>query len=124
MGAIRFRATEDQVLQLGSNAVNASYGGFFWPADNKSAITVTRETTAHDSGLGSKALTKDGLHLDYVAGRMVKLHVRRVGDGLWEMNWGPRGDYQSWCRKYPTNEALIRSVPGIEILPDAKPEGH
>lgn len=44
---------------------------------------------------------------DYVMGRMMKMNVI-FGSNFIEMSDAPpRSDYQSWCRKYKTAQALI-----------------
>lgn len=52
-------------------------------------------------------------HADYVFGRMMKLHLK------WGKDWvevpepkhdKPRPDYQAWCRKYPTINALVEAA--------------
>ena len=47
---------------------------------------------------------------DYVFGRMMKMGLSIESDRL---SWGEgalRPDYQSWCRKYPTYEALAEAA--------------
>lgn len=114
---MKFKATKEQLFEIASNAVNASRGGAYWPSDTTSKIQVTDKTPMHDSGFG-KVLDNWGLNLDYVVGRMVKLRIKRAGEDTWEMQSEPRGDYQSWVQKCPTNEALVKSVAGVEILSD------
>lgn len=47
---------------------------------------------------------------DYVFGRMMKLGIRWDEAGVTVDDHPPRGDYQSWCRKFPTYEALVRAA--------------
>jgi hypothetical protein len=55
---------------------------------------------------------------DYVFGRMMKT-VFRVKDKALSFSDGePRGDYQSWCYKYRTYEALIDAAE-TEVLKKA-----
>src|SRR6266446_1478173 len=51
---------------------------------------------------------------DYVFGRMMKLGLQWGKDFVEFRDSVPRPDYQSWCRKYPTYEALIQAA--IESL--------
>ncbi len=51
---------------------------------------------------------------DYVFGRMMKLGLKWDADSVEFTDSAPRPDYQSWCRKYPTTEALVRAA--IESL--------
>lgn len=47
------------------------------------------------------------VHGDYVFGRMVKLYLS-FSDGEIDLLGGdPRIDYQAWCGKYETNQALV-----------------
>ena len=50
----------------------------------------------------------DSVFADYVFGRMMKLHVTIEGEQIQVGRAGevPRADYQSWCRTYPTYDAL------------------
>ena len=51
-------------------------------------------------------------YADYVFGRMMKLMVKlNKKKGVIEMqDSDPRPDYQSWCRKYPSYEALFNAA--------------
>ena len=50
------------------------------------------------------------LDVDYVCGRCVKLFIRKVAEDCYEIENEPTPDSQTWAHKYPTNEALIKSV--------------
>jgi hypothetical protein len=96
---MKFKATNQQVKQIAANAINASkpmgMGFLHFQADNN--------FTADD--------IEDGeLYFDYVQGRMVKLRIRDLGNGEYEIADNPTSDYQSWCSTYPTTEALVNSV--------------
>jgi len=95
-----FKATEEQIKQIAANAVNASIpmGMGFLQATNKEF-----KSTEFD-------LTKSGLNLDYVQGRMVKLTINRLENNKWIIVGSARADYQSWVSKYPTNRALVESI--------------
>lgn len=103
-----FTATEDQVNQIIANAINASvpFGmGYlhyekrdYTPAEIASYRTVATSSTGH-------------LDIDYFFGRMVKLHLQKNDDNTWDMRPDVfREDYQSFCRRYPTSDALVNSV--------------
>ncbi len=47
---------------------------------------------------------------DYVFGRMMKLRLKYDDVSISYPDSEPRPDYQSWCRKYPTYEALINAA--------------
>ena len=55
-------------------------------------------------------------HADYVFGRMMKLGVDIEGSSVVISDRELSADYQSWCRTYPTNEALLATAVG-EIVP-------
>jgi hypothetical protein len=109
---IKFKATDQQILQMAANAFNASTPmglGFFSyepetnavPEDFKENLRINNE-----SGYGC-------ISLDYVQGRMVKLYASRI-ENVWQIQ-EPRLDYQSWKQRYPTARDLIESV-GAEVL--------
>jgi len=98
---MRFKATEQQILQMAANAVNASKPmgmGFLHYQPNN-------QFKPEDF-----IIKKNGLYLDYVQGRMVKLFIHKIEDNEWEVIGEPRCDYQSWCSKYPAYEDLINSA--------------
>ena len=53
---------------------------------------------------------------DYVRGRCVKLFIYKVADNCYEIEDEPIGNRQTWMGKYPTNEALVKSVDGTRII--------
>jgi hypothetical protein len=116
---IKFKATDQQILQIAANAFNASTPmglGFFSydpqtnavPDDFKENLRINNE-----SGYGY-------ISLDYVQGRMVKLYASRK-ENVWQMR-APIPEYQSWIHNYPTARHLIESV-GAEVLEDEDAEG-
>lgn len=68
-----------------------------------------------EESLGA-CIWKDQVDADYIAGRMVKLWGMSFGPNSITFNdeLVPRADYQSWCWKYPTYEALVMAA--IESL--------
>ena len=99
---MKFEASDEQVKKMAALAVNASepmgLGHFhFQPGE-------TFKPEEFD-------IEDRGIFLDYVQGRMVKLYIHKRGPGEWEVtDRKPTPDYQSWCRKYPTYEALIKAA--------------
>lgn len=55
-------------------------------------------------------------NLDYVQGRMVKFGGRKVSDETWEFSDTVSIEYQSWCGKYPSYQALYDAA--IEWMKD------
>jgi hypothetical protein len=49
-------------------------------------------------------------YADYVFGRMMKFGVEIHEDHLLIQDSKPRNDYQSWCRVYPTHDALLKAA--------------
>ena len=47
---------------------------------------------------------------DYVFGRMMKLTLKWNETGIEFRDAVPTRDYQAWCRKYPTYQALIEAA--------------
>lgn len=96
---MEFEATESEVIEMGRLAVNAArpvgLGMLHFVAKDYTCDEVRPYINAH------------GLDIDYFAGRMTKLTIRRKGTVSWEVHGDPRSDYQSWCSKYPTYQALI-----------------
>ena len=50
------------------------------------------------------------LSADYVYGRMMKTSCRFKDDILEVSASSPRGDYQSWARRYSTYESLVKAT--------------
>jgi hypothetical protein len=49
-------------------------------------------------------------YADYVFGRMMKVGVTILKDGIEMRDFEPRADYQSWCRTYRTVEDLVNKA--------------
>lgn len=105
---ICFRATEEQVLRVMVNAINASA-----PVGMGRIQYQQKDYTVSDL---EKTLTRriGGISVDYYEGRMVKLRITKDKD-VWSVNDSVRSDYQSWQWRYPTMRDLLSSVDGIEI---------
>lgn len=101
-----FKATENQIKQIAANAVMASkpVGLGFLHFDDEEKFSP--ENFLFDP--------RGGMHLDYVGGRMVKLNIWREENGDWRMRDEISSEYESWIRKYPTVQDLVRSA-GVEI---------
>lgn len=104
---IQFKATKEQVAQIAVNAVKASepmgMGFMKFNAEEKFDLKEFEPGNA-------------GLSLDYVGGRMVKLHIWGKEDGTWSTRRNGNIEYQSWLQKYAEPIDLLKSVPGVEIL--------
>ena len=70
----------------------------------------TNINTSGDYACGHS--TPGDLYGDYVFGRMIKLSIRyHMKKGIVSVRDDkPRGDYQGWCHKYKTYQALIESA--------------
>lgn len=53
---------------------------------------------------------KGEVYGDYVFGRMMKTGIKWDGDAITVRDETPRHDYQAWCRKYPTYDAIVREA--------------
>lgn len=103
---MKFKATEDQVKIMAANAISASRPmgmGYLHYKPGEIAASAVH-------------LTGFGVEVDYYQGRMVKLYIARLEDGLWEFRGfkAPHPEYQSWCAKYPSYEELLGSA-GISL---------
>lgn len=98
------KLTEEQARQMAANAVNASVPMGFGFIHHQ-----VKTYTPDDVQL---CVTKRGIRIDYFDGRMVKLYIRKVEDDYLVPEQETRVDYQSWCRTYPTYQALFDSVVG------------
>jgi hypothetical protein len=98
-----FNATAEQVAQMVANAVNAAkpMGMGLLRHNPDSQFTAADFLEEAKSGR---------ISIDYLQGRMIKLHIFRKKSGPWFINDKFRSDYQSWCVKFPTPEALINSA--------------
>lgn len=101
---MKFTATDEQLRQLCANAVNASR-----PAGMGFLHYQSRAYTPDEFQINDRSPI---VSLDYVEGRMTKLHISRDETGALELR-EPIDDLQSWAVKYPTALALLSSVPGI-----------
>lgn len=104
---ITFKATDEQVKQIAVNAVQASKPigmGFLH-------YNPSKKYNSSDFTIGHS-----GIDLDYINGRMVKLYLWKIDDGIWKINGKAQSDYQSWVHKYPTYEDLLKSVEGVELI--------
>lgn len=102
-----FTATEEQIYQIFTNAINASKPIGLGKIHYKDVLYTVNEVrqwaTPNRVGFGA------WFEVDYFEGRMVKLSVYRKDD-QWILRGEPKIDYQSWSRVYPTYEALVESV--------------
>ena len=101
---MNFTASEEQVKQIGLNAIKASKPvmlGYL-------VANIERSVTLDDI-----EIDENGLDIDYFRGNMVKLLIHRNTENQWELNDSVDFEYQSWVRVYPTAKALVESVLGV-----------
>jgi hypothetical protein len=100
---MKFIASDEQLKQIIFNAIQASK-----PWTNSLGVQNSMEplsiTPQHIK------LNKSYLQFDYVYGRCVKLYIYQVENDSYEIEHEPTPERQTWVCKYPTNEALIKSV--------------
>ena len=58
-------------------------------------------------GFGAKCSKPGESTGDYVFGRMMKLHIEFEDDTVSTRDEAPTRDYQAWCGRYPSYDALI-----------------
>lgn len=107
---MKFKASAEQMAEIMANAYNASVSvGLGYLSASPASISKKDFLSAAEY-----VDEKGYLSLDYVQGRMVKLHMERK-DGFWQVpDHPPRADYQSWCQRYPDYKALIETVVEVE----------
>jgi len=106
---MKFKATEQQVKEMAVNAVKASA---------PMGMGFLHYNSTHEFEPEMFEISKFGLELDYVHGRMVKLTIKSLGNGEWQpmgRSGDPTPDYQSWVRAYPKFEDLLKSVGITEV---------
>ena len=101
---MNFTASEEQVKQIGLNAIKASKPVMlgYLVADVERPVT-----------LDDLEIDENGLDIDYFRGNMVKLLIHRDTENQWELDDSVDFEYQSWVRVYPTAKALVESVLGV-----------
>jgi hypothetical protein len=102
----RFTASDEQLKQIIFNAIEASkaWTNSLGVQYSMEPLSITPERIK---------LNKSHLQFDYVCGRCVKLYIYQVENDCndcYEIEQEPTPDRQTWIYKYPTNEALIKSV--------------
>jgi len=104
---MQFFATKQQLTQIIFNAIDASnpFGNGHY--EYQPELGVKPEHLK---------LNKNYLIFDYVRGRCVKLFIYKIGESCYKIEDEPIGNRQTWMGKYPTNEALVKSVPGTHII--------
>jgi len=99
---MKFEATEQQIKEIAVKAITYSKPlglGFFQALGE---INIKPEDIQLD---------EDGLDLDYVKGRCVKLFIRRgLPEGSWHIDNIADPEYQTWAHRYGSNETLVSSV--------------
>jgi hypothetical protein len=99
---MEFIATEQQIKQIAIKDIEASK-----PLGN-GFLDYSKELTLDD---GDILLDENGLDLDYVAGPCVKLFIRRgLAENHWQIKEAADPEYQTWVRRYSSNETLVGSV--------------
>ncbi|MEG4081943.1 hypothetical protein QUA10_28415 [Microcoleus sp. Pol8_D6] len=101
--AIEFEATEQQIKEIAMHAIKYSKNvglGFLRGLENL------------DIHPGDIKLDDSGLSLDYVNGRCVKLFIDRLPDNRWRIRDSADPEYQTWARRWVSNETLVEYVLG------------
>ena len=98
---MRFNATDEQVQKMWSLAVSAS---------TPRGLSMIHYVPNQDFKPDDFTLTERGIYLDYVQGRMVKLALRRAGEGVWDAPDSISGEYESWVTTYPSYADLAKAA--------------
>lgn len=111
---IKIPCTNEQMLQMATNAVMASepFGMGHIHYDARLASYTVKELLRED-------LNKGQLAIDYFQGRMVKFYARKDYDSdTWvinDPNLTPRIEYQSWAKRFQTYQELAESAGFFEL---------
>jgi hypothetical protein len=105
-----FKATDEQVKAIAALACNAAQPvGAGWIH-----YQANRLFTTADFKIETYNTLPRELSLDYVQGRQGKLCIVEDAGipGIWIITRGdnPHPEYQSWCHRYPTEEAIIKAA--------------
>jgi hypothetical protein len=106
-----FKASKQQLREVAALATNAAKPMGLGLLHYKPERAFTAEDFKDVNG-------KDGLHLDYVEGRMIKIGFYPVQDrkGYYQQYTdATRFDYESWCNEYPTYTDLLKAAGITEI---------
>ena len=102
---MQFFATEQQLKQIVFNAIEYSKP----PLKHGPYLFWSSEVPFKPENIKLK-FQGSWLDIDYVCGRCVELFIRKVAEDCYEIENEPTPERQTWGHKYPTNEALIKSV--------------
>jgi hypothetical protein len=103
---MQFCATEQQLKQIIFNAIEYSKP----PLLQHGPYLVWSPELPFKAENIKLEFQRSWLNLDYICGRCVKLFIRKVAEDCYEIEDEPTPERQTWVCKYPTNEALIKSV--------------
>ncbi len=110
---MRFLATDEQAQSLAARAVNASIGvGSGLQRYLAHEVVDTNDIKIKIEKPFSSSPGSKVIDIDYFNGRMVKLILLKVSEGVWKFQGScdsPNLDYQSWAAKYPTAQSLIEA---------------
>jgi len=101
---MKFEATEQQIREIAVKAITYSKPLGLGFLETLGEIDIKPENIKLD---------EYGLALDYVKGRCVKLFIRRglpEGSCNWHIDNIADPEYQTWARRYVSNETLVSSV--------------
>jgi hypothetical protein len=99
---MKFEATEQQIKEIAVKAITYSKPLGWGLLEALDEIDIKPEDIKLD---------EYGLALDYVKGRCVKLFIRRgLPEGSWHIDHIADPEYQTWVRRYGSNETLVSSV--------------
>ena len=101
---MKFEATEQQIKEIAVKAITYSKPLGWGLLEALDEIDIKPEDIKLD---------EYGLALDYVKGRCVKLFIRRgLPEGSGHIDHIADPEYQTWVRRYGSNETLVSSVLG------------
>lgn len=98
-----------------SNPRSVAKRAFFLAYESSSAmglgfIQARSNVTEDDVWTAINSRNDNNPYADYTFGRMMKLSINFNDTFVSVPDSQPRGDYQSWCRKYQSYESLIEAA--------------
>ena len=113
MAMIKFKATNEALLEIACKAINASHPrgmGIIHYVDKKYFWNDVR-----------RVVSDSGVHIDYFDGRMVKLCIEKPIDcDYYQVIDELDTEYQSFGYKYASMTSLLTEVDGVEIQNEAR----
>ena len=105
------KAVVKEAMWLAWQACGGTTGmGFLQDRDGVTKEDVWKNVLTNGDYAKSHDFPQGRVYGDYVFGRMMKLGFEFDKDSITFRDSAPRADYQSWCHKYPSYQALVEAA--------------